>query len=103
VAKSWKRIKAKGRHKLTPAQDVEDRAWVERELLVMTLREMREMVGKNQVDVAAAVETTQGELSRLERRDDFFLSTLKKYVKALGGELEVIARFGDKSVRLRGV
>jgi predicted transcriptional regulator len=102
-ATSWKQIKAKSRHKLTPEQEAEDRVWVERELLAMSLREMREMVGKNQVDVAAAVETTQSELSRLERRDDFFLSTLKKYVKALGGELEIIARFGDKSVRLRGV
>src|SRR3954471_9008074 len=103
VAKSWKQIKARSRHKLTPEQEVEDRAWVERELLEMSLREMREMVGKNQVDVTAAVDTTQSELSRLERRNDFFLSTLKKYVKALGGELEIIARFGDKSVRLRGV
>src|SRR4051794_20451698 len=103
VAKSWKQIEAKSRHKLTPAQEAEDRAWVERELLEMSLREMREMVGKHQVDVAAAVETTQSELSRLERRDDVFLSTLKKYVKALGGELEIVARFGDKSVRLRGV
>src|SRR3954454_3057190 len=100
VAKSWKQIKAKSPHKLTPEQEAEDRAWVEHELLEMSLREM---VGKNQVDVAAAVESTQSELSRLERRDDFFLSTLRKYVKALGGELEIIARFGDKSVRLRGV
>ena len=96
MAKSWKQINAKSPHKLTPEKEAEDRAWVEHELLEMSLREMREMVGKNQVDVAAAVETTQSELSRLERRDDFFLSTLKKYVKALGGELEVIARFGDK-------
>ena len=72
-------------------------------MLQMSLREMREMVGKNQVDLAAAIETTQSELSRLERRDDFFLSTLKRYVKALGGELMIIAQFGDKSVRLRGV
>src|SRR3954451_10847585 len=103
VAKSWKQIKAKSHHKLTPEQEAQDRAWVERELLEMSLREMREMVGKNQVDVAAAVDTTQSELSRLERRNDFFLSTLKKYVKALGGELEIIARFGDKSVRRRAV
>ncbi len=103
ATKTWREIRAKSRHKVTPEQEREDRAWVERELLDMSLREMREMVGKNQVEVAAEVETTQSELSRLERRDDFFLSTLKKYVKALGGELEVIARFGDKVVRLRGV
>jgi hypothetical protein len=53
----------KSPHKLTSAQEAEDRGRVERELLEMSLREMREMVGKNQVDVAAAVETTQSELS----------------------------------------
>src|SRR5207237_3720746 len=56
MAKSWKQIKAKSRHKLTSEQGVEDRAWVERELLEMSLRELREMAGRNQVDVAAAVE-----------------------------------------------
>lgn len=103
MTRAWKDIKAKSRHKMTPTEEQDDREWVERELLEMSLREMREMVGKNQVEVAAEVETTQSELSRLERRNDFFLSTLKKYVKALGGELEVIAKFGDKMVRLRGV
>lgn len=101
MARTWSEIRKKS--KLTEAQRNEDDQWVQRELLEMSLREMREMVGKNQVEVAAEVETTQSELSRLERRNDFFLSTLKKYVKALGGELEVIAKFGDKMVRLRGV
>lgn len=53
------------------------------------------------VEVAEAVAMSQPEVSRLERRDDFLLSTLKKYVEALGGELEVFATFGDKRVRLR--
>lgn len=101
MAKAWSDIRKKS--KLTDTQRREDDRWVQRELLEMSLREMREMVGKSQVDVAAEIETTQSELSRLERRDDFFLSTLKKYVAALGGELEVIAKFGDKTVRLRGV
>jgi hypothetical protein len=73
------------------------------ELLQMSLREMRELAGKTQVDVAGDLEKAQSEISALERREDFLLSTLKGYVAALGGELEVIARFGDKTVRLRGV
>lgn len=101
MAKAWSEIRKKS--KLTEGQRNEDDQWVQRELLDMSLREMREMVGKNQTDVAAEIETTQSELSRLERRDDFFLSTLKKYVAALGGEVQVIAKFGDKMVRLRGV
>lgn len=99
--KKWKDLRKTS--KLTAAQRTEDDAWVQDELLNLSLREMREMVGKNQTDVAAQLETTQSELSRLERRDDFFLSTLKKYVEALGGEIEVIAKFGDRTFRLRGV
>jgi hypothetical protein len=39
----------------------------------------------------------------MKRREDWLLSTLKEYVKALGGELEVIAVIGDKRLRLRGL
>ena len=73
------------------------------ELLELSLGEMRKMVGATQVAVAEKLEKAQSEISALERRDDYFLSTLKRYIEALGGELEVIARFGDRSVRLRGV
>jgi hypothetical protein len=45
----------------------------------------------------------QSEISRLEKREDFKLSTLKRYVEALGGELEVWAAIGDKRMRLRAV
>jgi hypothetical protein len=44
---------------------------------------------------------TQSEVSRLERRPDVRLSTLKRFVEALGGEVEIFATFGDKRVRLR--
>ncbi len=74
-----------------------------REDLEMNLRAVRELIGKTQVEVALAAGTSQGEISTAERRSDHLVSTLKRYVEALGGELEVIARFGDKSVRLRGV
>lgn len=66
----------------------------------VTLRELRAIAGKSQVDVADAMGVAQGEVSRLEHRDDARLSTLQKYVKALGGELEVVARFGHKSMKL---
>ncbi len=46
---------------------------------------------------------TQAELSRFERREDRKLSTLRKYVEALGGELEIAAVFGNKRITLTGV
>jgi hypothetical protein len=76
---------------------------IEREDLELNLRAVRELAGKTQIDVAAAAGTTQGEVSTTERRSDHLVSTLRRYVKALGGELEIVARFGDKSVKLRGV
>jgi hypothetical protein len=76
---------------------------VREELLEMNLRAVRELVGKTQVEVAEATGMDQADVSKTERREDHLLSTLRRYVEALGGELEVIARFGDKSVRLKGV
>ena len=96
----WQDLKKK---KLTPTQLEQIDREVEQELLEMDLRAIREMAGKTQVDVAAVTDMTQSEISRLERREDFRLSTLKRYVEALGGELEVVAAFGDKRVRLQTV
>ncbi len=69
----------------------------------MDLKAVRELVGKTQAEVAAVADISQAELSRAEKREDHLLSKLRRYVEALGGELEVIARFGDKTVSLRGV
>ncbi len=78
---------------------------VETELLELNLRAMRELLGKSQVEVASAAAMSQGEISRAERRSDHLLSTLRRYVEAMGGELEVVARFenGRKRIQLTGV
>jgi len=91
------------KRKLSPKQLEEADRWVENELLAMDLRAIREMLGKTQVGVAEAAEMTQAELSKIERREDHRLSTLRRIVGAMGGELEVIAKFGDKMVKLHGV
>jgi transcriptional regulator len=103
VTKPWRAIKAKTRHKLTDAERAEDAAWVRSELLQMSLREIRSAQGKTQAELAEKLDKTQGELSRIERRDDLLLSTLREYVEALGGKLQIVADFGDKVFRLRGV
>ena len=69
----------------------------------MDLRGLRELAGKTQKDMAILVEQTQGQVSETERRSDHRLSTLRKYVEALGGEIEVVANFGDKRIRLHSV
>ena len=71
----------------------------------LTLRVLREAAGKTQVDVAEAARMDQGDVSRLERResfDDCQLATLRRYIEAVGGELEVTARFGTKRISIVG-
>lgn len=96
----WDDIKSKKR---TPEELAQLDSNVERELLEMDLRAIRELVGKTQGEVAAIAEMTQPEISKMESRSDHKLSTLRRVVEALGGELEVIANFGDRRVRLRAV
>ncbi len=71
--------------------------------LEMSLRELRRIADKTQTEIAAQTGLTQGAISHLEREEDHKLSTLRKYVNALGGELEVVAVLGDKRIALRGV
>ncbi|MGD0896835.1 MAG: helix-turn-helix transcriptional regulator [Thermoguttaceae bacterium] len=73
-----------------------------RELLAeLLLSEIRRLAGKSQRQVAEALGVKQPSLSKLEKQSDMQISTLRKIVKALGGELEVIARFPKETVRMR--
>jgi DNA-binding XRE family transcriptional regulator len=69
-------------------------------LAEMPLSVLRMARGLTQEEIAHVLGTTQASVSRLERRDDLHLSTLRRYVAALGGELEITARFPDATVRL---
>jgi hypothetical protein len=95
----WKELQ----HKMGVTRRKQLRREVEQEILDMDLRGLRELVGKTQKDLAILIEQTQGQVSETERRSDHRLSTLRRYVEALGGEIEVVANFGDKRIRLHGV
>ena len=98
--KKWADIKVKGR---STEQVARLDAEIEQEVLAMNLRALRESAGKTQEELAALATLSQAELSRFEKREDHLLSTLRRYVEALGGTLEVCAVFGDRKVRLEGV
>ncbi len=72
----------------------------------LTMRTLRDATGKTQSDVAREAQIDQADVSRLESREDFAdcqVSTLQRYVSALGGQLELVAAFGDKKIVLCGV
>jgi hypothetical protein len=72
----------------------------------LTLRTLREAAGKTQVDVTGLSQMDQADISRLESResfDDCQVSTLQRYLSAIGGQLELVAAFGDKKIVVTGV
>ncbi len=62
----------------------------------MTLRELRRARKVTQVRIARALGIRQDGVSRLEKRSDLLLSTLRKAVRALGGDLQLVAAFPDR-------
>ena len=62
----------------------------------MTLRELRRARKLTQVTVAKALGITQDGVSRLEKRSDILLSTLRKTVQVMGGNLSLVAEFPDR-------
>lgn len=82
---------------LSPARrkKVEARA---RDLIAeeMTLRDLRKARDLTQVRMAEALGIGQDSVSRLEKRSDLLLSTLRSYVAAMGGSLDLVARFPDR-------
>ena len=65
-----------------------------------SLREIRRLRRVSQAALARRIGTSQGDLSRLERRPEILVSTLDRYVAALGGSLELWARFPDSLIRI---
>lgn len=70
---------------------------------VMNLQQLREHVRKTQGDIARKAAVTQPQLSRIEGRRDHLVSTLRKYVRALGGDIQVVAEIGAERIVLRDV
>lgn len=60
---------------------------------VESLAELRRLAGKLQADVADALNIKQPSVSKIEKQGDMYLSTLRRYVEAIGGELELTVRF----------
>jgi DNA-binding transcriptional regulator YiaG len=91
---------AKLRAQMSPAARRKAAARAEALTREMPLHELRAARKLSQEALAAALRTGQSSISRLEKRTDMYVSTLRSYVEALGGELEITARFRDGVVRI---
>ncbi len=66
----------------------------------MTLEELRKSQDLSQQTVADAMDVGQPAVARIEARSDMHVSSLRRYIEALGGTLEITARFSGKSVTI---
>ncbi len=64
----------------------------------LALADLRQSRNITQIQLAAQLGITQGNVSRMEGRSEIYLSTLRSYIEALGGHLEIAAVFGDERV-----
>ncbi len=66
----------------------------------MPLQELRQARKMSQEQMAKSPHTKQSNVSRIEKRTDMYISTLRGVIKAMGGDLEIVARFPDGNVRI---
>lgn len=88
------------RAKMTPDAQARSTAKAQEMLAEMPLYELRQARGLSQKVLAEVLHVQQPSIAKLERRTDMYLSTLRSHIKAMGGELEVVARFPDGAVKI---
>lgn len=67
---------------------------------IMALKELRSALQLSQKKLAATLSVDQANISQIENRTDMFISTLRGYIEAMGGELDIIARFPQGEVHI---
>ena len=73
---------------------------VKKALAEMPITRMRNARGLSQKMLAEALHIEQPAVAKLEKRADMYISTLRSHIQAMGGDLEVVARFPDGDVTI---
>jgi DNA-binding Xre family transcriptional regulator len=88
------------RAKMSPERQANNNAEAERMLRDMPLDQLRVAREWTQQQLAQVLEMNQAAVSKMERRTDMYISTLTKFIEAMGGHLEIRAVFPDGAVRI---
>ncbi|HEX8818268.1 MAG TPA: XRE family transcriptional regulator [Terriglobales bacterium] len=88
------------RQKMSAASRERSHALAEKYSEAMPLDELREARELTQTHLARVLKVNQAAVSKMERRVDMYVSTLQDFVKAMGGELKITARFPDGEVEI---
>ncbi len=88
------------RAKMPPERQARAKQRADAILAAMPLQELRRARTLSQETLARAMETSQGEISKLEHRADAYISTLRSYVEAMHGRLRILAEFPEGSYEI---
>jgi DNA-binding transcriptional regulator YiaG len=88
------------RKRIAPERRTRNAEATRRMLAEMALHELRQARERSQQELARALKVGQPAVAKLERRADMYVSNLRRYIEALGGSLEITARFPDGSVTI---
>jgi DNA-binding XRE family transcriptional regulator len=88
------------RAQMSPESQARAEAKAQAWLAEMPLNELRQARGLSQKMLAEILHVQQPSIAKIEKRTDMYLSTLRSHIEAMGGELDVVARFPDGAVRI---
>ncbi len=96
MTKPFKELERKMRPEARARSEAKSRKMIQE----MPLNEIRAARELTQEHLAKVLRVKQASISKLERRADMYISTLRDFVRAMGGELEITARFPEGEVRI---
>jgi transcriptional regulator with XRE-family HTH domain len=88
------------RAKMSPEAQQRAEAKFEELQRAMPLHELRRARGLSQKALAQLLHVEQPAIAKMEKRTDMYISTLRSHVEAMGGELEIVAKFPDGAVKI---
>jgi transcriptional regulator with XRE-family HTH domain len=96
MAKKFSELRAK----MSPESQARAEAKTAQMLIEMQLQEIRKARGLSQSELAELLSVQQPSIAKIEKRTDMYISTLTNVIQALGGKLEVVAKFPDGDYKI---
>lgn len=88
------------RAQMSPESQARSEAKAQAMLAEMPLNELRQARGLSQKMLAEVLHVQQPSIAKIEKRTDMYISTLRSHIEAMGGQLEIVARFPDGTVKI---
>ena len=88
------------RAKMSPEAQARAEQLTQQHMAEMPLHELRQARGLSQQALAEILNVQQPSIAKMERRADMYISTLRSHIEAMGGTLEITAKFDDGSVKI---